>query len=495
MRWNILFGGRAGSGPNVLAHILGMELVNRGFYVFCSREYQSAIRGGHNFNVLTFSEKPVFSNDSELDLIVALDETTKKIHKNNLKKNGLIVEGNYQNMHFAGMLFKMLGMDFKCLEQELQQKERFEENIREAKKGFEEAKVWKNLGKNKSEKKSFENGSEGISEGAIESGLDIYYSYPMTPATPVLAELAQRQEKSNFLILELENEIAVMMAAIGSSAMGAKAMVGSSGGGFDLMTEAMSMAGQTEIPIVVYLAQRPGPGTGVATSTSQGDLNLARHSGHGEFPRLILAPGDPREAKELTSEAFYFSQQFKVPVIILSDKHLAESFYTVLEKPKITKSSKLTNLIRYNSYEKDTEGSATEDIKIVKKNVEKRLEKAKEIEKEAKKFSQYETFGKKESNNAILSWGSTKGAILDSIEELDTKLIQIKYIEPFPNEVKKELEEKNIILVENNSTGQLGSLITEKTGIFIEDKNKILRFDGRPFLADELKKEIQRRLR
>ncbi|MFH1365479.1 MAG: 2-oxoacid:acceptor oxidoreductase family protein, partial [archaeon] len=340
MRLNILFGGPAGSGPNVLAHILGAALVHSGFYVFYSREYQSQIRGGHNFNVLTFSEKPVFSNDSELDIIVSLDEATKKIHKKNLKKQGTIVDGNFPNMHFAGILFKMFGLDFKLLEQELKQKERFEENIKEAKKGFEESKAWKNLKKRNNQKNYFENGSEGISQGAINSGLDLYFSYPMTPATPVLSELAQKQEKNNFLTLELENEIAVIMSAIGSAATGAKSMVGTSGGGFDLMTEAISMAGQTEIPIVIYLAQRPGPSTGVATSTSQGDLNLARHSGHGEFPRIVLAPGCPKEASELTSQAFYFSQKFKIPVIILSDKHLAESFYTLSEKPKITNSEK-----------------------------------------------------------------------------------------------------------------------------------------------------------
>jgi len=495
MRLNILFGGPAGSGPNVLAHIIGTALVKSGFYAFCSREYQSQIRGGHNFNVLTFSEEPTFSNDFGLDMIVALDEETKKIHKKNLKKDGLIVEGKFSNMHFAGILFKMLNLDFKILEQALKSMNRFEENIKESKKGFEEAKIWKNLEKQKNKDNDYLNGSEGIALGAIGAGLDIYYGYPMTPATPVLAELAQRQEKSNFLVLELENEIAVIMTAIGSAATGAKAMVGTSGGGFDLMTEAISMAGQAEIPMVIYLSQRPGPSTGVATSTSQGDLNLARHCGHGEFNRIVLAPGCPNECQELINQAFYFSQKFKIPVIILSDKHLAESFYTMEGKPKITHSEKSTKLIRYNSYEQDAQGSATEDIRIVEKNVLERLKKKLAIEKEAEKFSMYEIYGKKQSKNVIVSWGSTQGAIIDAIEELDVKFIQIKYFEPFPKEITRELAGKNIILIENNSTGQLGELIREKTGILIEEKNKILRFDGRPFLTDELKKEISGRLR
>jgi len=207
-----------------------------------------------------------------------------------------------------------------------------------------------------------------------------------------------------------------------------------------------------------------------------------------------LAPGCPNECQELVSQAFYFSQKFKIPVIILSDKHLAESFYTTEGKPKITSSEKSTKLIRYNSYEQDAQGSATENIKTVEKNAVERLKKGLAIEKEAKKFPMYEIYGKKQSKNVVVSWGSTQGAIIDAIEGLDVKFIQIKYIEPFPKEIAKELK-GNLILVENNSTGQLGELIMEKTGIKIEDKNKILRFDGRPFLADELKREIRRRMK
>jgi len=117
------------------------------------------------------------------------------------------------------------------------------------------------------------------------------------------------------------------------------------------------------------------------------------------------------------------------------------------------------------------------------------------IEKEAKKFSQYKIYGKKNSKNVIVSWGSTKGAILDAIKDLDCKFIQILYIDPFPKEIKKYFEKNNVMLVENNLTAQLGQVIMEKTGFLIEDKNKILRYDGRPFLADELKDEIKKRLK
>ncbi len=495
MRYNILIGGPAGTGPNVLTHIFGESLVEKGYYVFYSRDYQSLIRGGHNFNLITFGDEPVFSNDSQIDVLVCLDENTEKIHKKNLKRDGVILSGQHENMFFAGRLFKIFCIDFKYLEKSLKKLEkRYEENILEAKEGYEKEKkeVCRVI-----ERKSgnyFINGNIGISEGAIKSGLDIYYAYPMTPATSVLTELAQKQKENNFLVLELENELAVINAAIGSAITGAKSMIGTSGGGFDLMTEALSMTGQAEIPLVIFLSQRPGPGTGVATYTGQGDLQMARYSGHGEFSRMLLAPGDPIECEELTNQAFYFSQKYKIPAIVLSDKHLGESFYTLIEKAKILKVKQNTKLERYNSYEKDEFGSATEDAKIIEKNVIRRLKKKKDIKIESSKFERYKIYGK-ESKNVVVSWGSTKGAVLDAIKNLDACFLQIKYIEPFPTEIKKIIDGKNLILVENSVTGMLADIIAEKTGIFIDEKNKILRFDGRPFFADELKEEIERRIK
>jgi 2-oxoglutarate/2-oxoacid ferredoxin oxidoreductase subunit alpha len=496
VKFTILFGGKAGQGPNILSILLGQALINRGYYVFISRDYQSLIRGGHNFNILTFSEEPVYSNDSKMDLIIALDENTINLHKKELKENGHIISGEGKgNMYFAGRLFKSLCLDFSVLEERLKKlKDRFEENMKEAKKGYEEEKktVCKVLiNKNKL---SYMNGNKGISDGAIKAGLDIYFAYPMTPATNVLGELAEKQIEDNRIVLELESEIAVINAAIGSAITGAKTMIGTSGGGFDLMTESLSLAGIAEVPLVIYLASRPGPSTGVATYTAQGDLDMARYAGHGEFPRMILAPGSPKESEELTSQAFYFSQNFGIPVIILSDKHLAESIYTSHFEAKIIPSKKSISLKRFNSYETDDFGSATEDAERIKKNVDARLKKGKEIEEEAEKFDGFNIHGKS-SKNIIVSWGSPTGAILDAIEGLNVQFLQIMYMEPFPKKIRKELEGKKIILIENNATGQLGKLIAEKTGIIIPDSNKILRYDGRPFFADELKKEIEKKIK
>lgn len=504
MRFNVLISGKAGQGSNILTHTLGKALVKRGFYVFYSRDYQSLIRGGNNFNILTFSNEPVNSNDSGIDILVALDENSKEIHKNKLKNGGIVLGGEGPNMFFAGRLFKILGLDFELLEKELQEiKKRVEENIEEAKKGFEKEKQIFEMDYPKAdvilegEDRFFRNGSKGISEGAIKSGLDVYYAYPMTPATSVMGELAGKQIENNHIVIELENEIAVANAGIGSSITGAKTMVGSSGGGFDLMTEALSMTGMAEVPLVFYLAQRHGPGTGAATYNAQSDLNMARNAGHGEFPRLVVAAGDPKECEELVSQAFYFSQKYKIPAIVMSDKHLAESYYTTEWKSKITLSKKSTEFQRYNSYPKDIEGSSTENPKLIERQAElKRLKKYK-IQEEAENFEPFKIHGKTNSENVIVSWGSTKGAIIDAIEfgGIDAKFVQFLYLEPFSKEVWNELLGKNLILVENNETGQLGELIKEKLGFNIPNKNKILRYDARPFLRDELEREIKKRLR
>jgi len=495
MKKSILIGGKAGQGANLLLHLLAESLVEEGYYVFYSRDYQSLIRGGHNFNQLCFSDSSVSSNESKVDMIVALDETTEKNHSSKLKKEGIILKGKESNMFFAGRIFNILGIEFKFLDKRLKElKSRYNENIIEAKRGFElEAQKIK-LSKSRNKGKLY-SGSEGITLGAIKSGLDVYYAYPMTPATPVLGELAQRQKEDNILVLELENEIAVANAGCGTAMTGAKTMVGTAGGGFDLMTETLSMIGIAEIPLVFYLAQRPGPGTGVATYSSQGDLNIALYSGHGEFPRVVLAPGDPCEAEEMTNQCFYFSQKYGIPAIVLSDKHLGESYYSIERKPRIAKVKKQHSLKRYNSYEVDSEGSATEDSERVIKNVNKRLDKKEDIFKEAKKFKQYKVYGRKNSNNCVLFWGSTKGAVLDAIGNLDICAIQVLHMDPFPEEIEKLVQKKNLILIESNATGIFGRLVRKKTGIEIKDKNKILRYDGREFFSDELHEEIKRRMK
>ena len=508
MKLNIVFGGKAGQGPNILSEVVSDGLIDRGFYVFYSRDYQSLIRGGHNFNILTFSDKAVYSNSSRIDILVCLDESTLIKHKASLNKTSIILEGQNGNMFFAGSIYKLLGLDFFELERQLRKLKNFEENIVEARKGYNSEKRTLSMPSPlvKLTDARFINGNKAIVNGAINSGLEYYYAYPMTPATPVMMDLGQMQldKNSKHKVIELENEIAVILAAMGSSTQGKRSMVGTAGGGFDLMTEALSFAGQAEIPLVIYLSQRPGPGTGVATYSSQGDLNLALYSGHGEFQRVVIAPGDVLESEEATNLCFYLSQKFRIPAIVLGDKHLGESKSIVRGTAKIVPITNTTTTPeRFNSYEFDRkqDNIATEEASVIKANFDKRMKKQKEIEKEVAKFEMFKVYGNVNSKNLIIGFGSTKGAIIDVLENcetmVDAKFIQILFLDPFPSEkIKAELTKaKKVVIVENNSTSQLADLITKKTGFIIETQNKVLRYDGRPFFSDELADELKKRIK
>lgn len=514
MRLNIVIGGKAGQGINKVSEIVSKTLSNYGWFTFNYRDYQSMIRGGHNFNILSIADEWIASHESKLDGIVVMNKDSIKIHQKNLKKNGFIISENgfgdlglNLNVALAGALIKVLGIEKKYLIEELKHHLDNPDSIAAAEKGYDSQKQLFSLKKIENKMK-ITSGNEGITQGAIYSKISHYIAYPMTPATEIIHKLAALAEKNNLKIIQPENEIAVINMALGANFSGARTLIGTAGGGFDLMTEALSLQGQSEIPLVVYLASRPGPSTGVPTYTSQDDLDIALRSGHGEFPRVVMAPGDPIECTELLNQAFYLSEKFNTLSIVLSDKHLAESEYS-LNKPihnilNIESKRKIPQrdgIVKASSYEHDKQGNTTEDPEEIIKGVQRRLKKYEDIKKEANKFQMikiHKKRNKKDSKNLIIGWGSTKGAIIDAMNSgnLDAKFLQVLYIKPLSDEIKKYIQKaKKVILVENNVTGQLGRLIREKTGLKIEEKNRILKYDGRPFTSDELKEEIQKRIK
>jgi 2-oxoglutarate ferredoxin oxidoreductase subunit alpha len=545
MEKTILIGGKAGRGTAVTSHFVGKLFCSLGYYVFNYRDYPSLIRGGHNFNVLRISDKPVFSHKNKYDIILAFDQKTIDLHKKDLKKQGFVL-GNkslkakklisisvksilselnapqiIENDIMIGWLAKYFGIDKKTLLAEAKKVFKGKKKaliIKAIEIGYGLTEKKENF-KKKGSGKYFISGSSAIGVGALASGLDVYIAYTMTPATTVLHFLAGKQLKHNALVLQIENEIAVINVALACSFTGAKTMVGTSGGGLALMSEAISLAGVAELPIVIYLAQRTGPATGVPTYTAQSDLKFAVNAGHGEFTKIVVAPGDAQESITRTQEAFYLAAKHQVPVVIVGDKHVAESDYSsselkissisnkrfLVEKPaknykryKITKSGLSLRAvpgqgpkIRATSYEHDEYGYTIEDAEKTVKMVDKRARKEKNIKKEIKALKPTSVYGK--GKNLLIGWGSTKGAILDSLSELkDYRFLQVSYISPFPKKaVEREIKKsKKVILVENSSTGLLADIIAEKTGIMI--KEKILKYDGRPFSPEDIIKKIKK---
>jgi len=505
MRLNILFGGKAGQGINKVSEIVANILSSLGYFTFNYRDYGSLIRGGHNFNILSISDKRVGSYESKIDGIVALDENTLKLHKNKLKKNSFVVSfekfddsGRNLNIALAGALIKIFGIDKIILIDEIKKEFGNKEALDAASAGYVSEKERFKLGR-LNNKIRVMTGSQSVALGAINSKIDLYFAYPMTPATEVMHRLASKQVEHNIMVFQPESEIAVVNSALGASFAGARVMVGTSGGGFDLMTEAFSFQGQSEIPLVVYFASRGGNSTGLPTYSGQGDLDAALRAGHGEYPRVVIAPGDPIECIEKTNEAFYLAEKFNSLSIILSDKNLAESEFSSDRKEnevlKVETKSKVgEEIVKKSSYEHDKFGNTTESGEIAKENAERLLKKYEDLKKEARKFEMIKIYGNKDSKNLIISWGSTKCQILDAIENLDCKFLQVLYIKPMSNKIREELEKaENVILIEQNSTGQLGRVIREKTGIKIE--KRILKYDGRPFASDELRRLVEEKLR
>jgi len=504
MRLNIIVGGKAGQGINKVSQIVSNVLSKFGYFTFNYRDYASLIRGGHNFNTLSISDEPIESHEAKIDILIALDERTIKTHKQALKKKGIIIlgdrfkdEGRNLNIALAGALTKILGLPIEKLESEIKsQFKESEEAIEAAKKGFDSQKIIFKL-KELNNKISILSGSQAIATGARNSNLDLYIAYPMTPATNAMHELAKNQIENNLMVFQAENEIAAANMTLGASFAGAKTMTGTSGGGFDLMSETLSLQGISEIPLTVYLASRPGPGTGVPTYTSQADLDIALRAGHGEFPRIVIAPGNPIETIEKTSEALFLAEKFRTLSIILGDKHLAESEFSSTKEPAKTKRLKINRpipgetLVKNSSYEANKFGNTTESYTLTENNVNARTEKYKQSKKFIEKnFEMIKIHGNKKSQNLIIGWGSTSGAIKDAIKNLDAKFLQVLYCKPLSSQIKKEIEKASkIILVECNVTGQLGRLIREKTGIKI--KNRLLKYNGRPFHSDELNKLIK----
>ena len=511
MKLTILIGGKAGQGVNKVSQIISNILSKFGYFTFNYRDYPSLIRGGHNFNMLTISDEQIESHKSKTDILVALDQQTIQLHKQTLKEKNTIItddkfkdEGRNLNIAIAGALTKILGIPLEKLNKEIKsQFKNYNQSLKAAKKGFESQETKYQL-KKLNNKPTILSGNQAVAIGATNSKINLYIAYPMTPATNTMHELAKlstisdkRQTTNDLIVFQAENEIAVANMAIGASFAGAKTLIGTSGGGFDLMGETLSMQGMSEIPLTIYLASRPGPGTGVPTYTSQADLDIALRAGHGEFPRIVVAPGNPTETIEKTSEALHLAEKFKTLSIILSDKHLAESEFSSTEKPSPTPKIEITRplpgkeLVKNSSYEADRFGNTTESYTLTEQNANKRLKKYDDMKNYIdKNFEMIKIHGNKKSKNLIIGWGSTSGAIKDAIKDLDAKFLQVLYCKPLSPKIKEELQAANkTILVECNVTGQLGRLIREKTGIKIQ--NRLLKYNGHPFHSDELNKLIK----
>lgn len=576
MDYTIKIGGEAGQGIQTIGGTLARLFARSGLHVFTHQDYESRIRGGHNFYQVRLSDKPVTASRDSIDILIALDKESIQRHGDELTEGGRIVydstalKEKHDALHFLDIPFENLALEnggnkimsntvaigavLGMLEMDMDVLHRiFEDTF--GKKGediikgnVKAAEAGRNYAVKKCESCSFSVGVKGsfplhskmliagndaIGLGAVASGLKFYTAYPMTPSTGIMNYIAGKEAEYGIIVEQAEDEISAINMALGASFAGVRTMTGTSGGGFALMTEGLSLAGMTETPLVIALAQRPGPATGFPTRTEQGDLQFALYAGHGEFPRVIFAPGTPEQAFYLTNKAFGIAEKYQVTVIIITDQYLADSEWTfdAFDLSKIHYSDQRmrghamqelheyrrhaftesgvtpmgvpgdsTHLVVTDSDEHDENGHIVEDAETRMKMLDKRLFKKMPHIKE--EIAPPAFYGDNDPEIVLTGWGSTYGVLKEAVDLLSgagkAALLHFSEIYPFPETEKFDYLTilKNASLtfcIENNSTGQFARLVKAETGY--DFRVRINRYDGRPFSVDYLMGELDAHIR
>ena len=563
-------GGEAGQGLQTIGYILAKSLGRGGLHIFANQDNESRIRGGHNFFQVRASDRPVQALSERIDIIIALDGRTITEHRHELVEDGIIIfdgekikpaeEAENQlsvpferlarektgtvtmaNSVAAGAALSLLDYDFGLLSSVLNDTfgekgaEIADKNVQAARAGYDYV-AENSGGKFKRTVRAISafkgrillTGNEAVASSALISGCKFMSGYPMSPSTPIQQFFASKMQDHNVVFEQGEDEISVINMALGASFAGVRSMVATSGGGFSLMVEGLSLAGMTETPIVIVICQRPGPATGFPTRTEQAELEFVIHASHGEFPRAVFAPGNPDQAFYLTSKAFNLAEKYQIPVIILSDQHLADSYFTTqtfdtsqvkIDRGEFFTESDAKRLGEYkrhlitdtgisprllpgqdwglavtDSDEHTEDGHITELAPARINNVRKRLRKSELLRQE---IAPPQVFGPEEAETLLIGWGSTFGALKEATEILNNKgssvrMLHLSEVWPFPAEiVSKELKEARYsVSVESNATGQMAHLVRAETGIQVN--SKILRFDGRPISPEYIIREFSR---
>ena len=551
--YNLLIGGAAGQGIETTTAILEKLLKRSGYNVFTSRDFMSRVRGGHNFSLIRFGTEIILSHSDKLDGIIALTDDTIELHQHKLNESGFIlcdsglattdpraIKISMEDMAktlgnsrasgsiAVGVILKLFGENLDYVPDIIRTfvKEQYLEiNLKAVEEGYQAVdKRFPHLQGQFSDWMIL-SGSKALALGAIASGLRFYSAYPMSPSTAVMEYLASKGDETEIVVEQAEDEIAAINMAIGASYAGARAMTGTSGGGFCLMVEALGLSGIAEIPLVVVDVQRPGPATGLPTRTEQSDLKFVISASQGEFPRMVIAIRNHTDAFYQTIRAFHLAEKYQIPVIILSDQYLGDTSATI--KPfdingievaspatshkgegeylryKYTQDGisprlipgKTKNFVSIDSDEHDERGWLTESSEVRNKMMEKRMKKLENLKKE---LQEPEFIGNDSYETLLIGWGSTYGPIVEAVKTLNEKSTD-KYaalifgdVYPLPQKLLKEKADvaRRIINIEQNATGQLADLIREQTGITCT--GSILKYDGRQISGEEIAEQIQK---
>jgi 2-oxoglutarate ferredoxin oxidoreductase subunit alpha len=569
-RLRIKIVGESGSGLLTTGEIILAALKSMGVFLHADREYPSLIKGGASCFTINVSDEPIFSLSEMADVMLVIDKPSLLAYNDKLKDGGVLIHGYDRvkgiadilaklgerdvkivstearelafsvggnalmvNVLLVGMLWQVLGLSYERLEAVVREKfaskpKLVELNLKCLKVGFEATQAHFDLpirGNVADPKMLLIDGNKAVALGAVAAGVRAYYAYPMSPSSSILTYLKDFAVKTGMHVQQVEDEISVVQMALGSMYAGTRALCATSGGGFDLMTESVSLAGIVEVPLVIVIAQRPGPGTGLPTWTMQGDLNLAIYAGHGEFARIVLAVADAETAFALTKDALNLAEKFQVPVLLLTEKVIAESQFMAerfvdgpkekLDRGLVLGSAEMADLKREDRYEITEsgvskrwlpgssaayyfangdehlpDGSLTEDADMAGAMYAKRVRKLNLI---AKELPEPLVYGDPVAKVSFVGFGSTLNTMRDVIGELADQGVSVNYLHfeyLYPlktnSEVVRQFLAKNpkIHLLEGNYTGQFGQIFEQGYGVSFA--GKLLKYNGRPFFLEDV---------
>lgn len=569
--WKI--GGVGGQGQQAAGAVFAKTCLRAGLQTVTYSEYPSIIRGGHGATQVCAASRTLTAPYRTVNLLVALNLETLQLHASELSHDAAIVYDSSKvteglepfrrsplhalpinelvaeakvpaiasNVIAVGASFGLLGLGLPVLQHAL--RDQFAGkgeavvamNCKAAEAGYRYAQThfrpdrfpYRLAVRSGGTAPPLLSGNEALSLGIVAAGCQLYVAYPMSPSSAILHNLAAWAFKTGMVVRQPEDEIAGVHVMIGANFTGTRAAVGTSGGGFALMNEAVTLAAMTETPAVLVVCSRPGPATGIPTWTEQGDLKYVVNCGHGDFPRAVLTPGDPQEAYDAAAVAFNAAEHYQLPAFILMDKFVCESVWAMpgfaAAKPHIDRgvllhADDLENVKEYrryqitgdgvspralpgtpggihlaNSDEHDEFGFALESFGVGEQTrrqmMEKRMGKLHGVLAELPKPKLY---GPKRAKLTLLGWGSTKGPVLEALRELPyVNYVHLPAVWPIPEHEIHQLvsHAEQLVTIENNFTGQFATILRGATGI--TPHHQLLKYNGSQFWPEELVEEVK----
>jgi 2-oxoglutarate ferredoxin oxidoreductase subunit alpha len=570
----IMFGGQAGDGSLTTGDLIAGVLKRMGLEVYTYKDFPSRIRGGHTNYVIRAGEHPNYGMADMVDCLIAFDLEAVQEHIEEMRPGGFVIFDNsseaipddlrrgdinwyevplakiakdelkaeiVRNTISLGVLARLVGMDEDSLHAEVAALwKRKGDKVIEMNLGAVKAgeKYVEDSFKDRPSGYGFRKGTDGdrllmmgndaIAFGALVAGCRFMAGYPITPATDILEWMAKYLPKYGGVAVQAEDELSAINMTLGAAFTGARAMTATSGPGQSLMTEAIGLSGVLEIPIVVVECARAGPSTGMPTKTEQSNLNQLIFSGHGEIPKVVLAPGTVEESFYLTVHAFNLAERYQLPVFILTEQALCQSKATLpllefgaleVDRGKLERNGKLVfGEYKRFAYTEDgvspraipgTEGgmhlaagSEHNDAGVITENarnrarmMEKRMRKLESMRGELPKGN---VLGDPAAEIAIIGFGANRGPIAEAQDRLraggvKTRFLQMRTLWPFPEDEVRDFIKgaRHVFIVENNFTGQLERLVRYVVGP-LEYMHSVRKYNGRAFRPIEIIEPIER---